>query len=170
MNGPANWDRSTIIASCQFSSDFATRGDGTQICRPFFGWFFSLSYFFIKNIFKHNDSIVGVVIRETPAVLPDCLGLLFGLASSRVIGVWGGGSTALSTSPHEYPFSPRPHFPSLELAESTPNTQERGSEKPSTDELSTHIPPPGSQGANSVSCPCWAVGLQESSCVGKGEG
>uniref|UniRef100_G1PLS9 Protein phosphatase 1 regulatory subunit 1A n=1 Tax=Myotis lucifugus TaxID=59463 RepID=G1PLS9_MYOLU len=36
------------------------------------------------------------------------------------------------------------------LAESTPKTQERGSEKPSTEELSTHIPPLGSQGANSV--------------------
>ncbi|XP_070266169.1 protein phosphatase 1 regulatory subunit 1A isoform X1 [Myotis yumanensis] len=35
------------------------------------------------------------------------------------------------------------------LAESTPKTQERGSEKPSTEELSTHIPPLGSQGANS---------------------
>nr|KAF6370172.1 protein phosphatase 1 regulatory inhibitor subunit 1A [Myotis myotis] len=35
------------------------------------------------------------------------------------------------------------------LAESTPKTQERGSEKPSTEELSPHIPPLGSQGAHS---------------------
>ncbi|XP_075863446.1 protein phosphatase 1 regulatory subunit 1A isoform X2 [Microcebus murinus] len=35
-------------------------------------------------------------------------------------------------------------------AESIPKTQERGSEKPSTEEPSTHIPPLDSQGTNSV--------------------
>uniref|UniRef100_A0A3Q2HRU2 Protein phosphatase 1 regulatory subunit 1A n=1 Tax=Equus caballus TaxID=9796 RepID=A0A3Q2HRU2_HORSE len=35
-------------------------------------------------------------------------------------------------------------------AESTPKTHERGSEKPSTEKASTHIPPLDSQGANSV--------------------
>ncbi|XP_040343822.1 protein phosphatase 1 regulatory subunit 1A, partial [Herpailurus yagouaroundi] len=35
-------------------------------------------------------------------------------------------------------------------AESIPKTQERGSEKPSTGEPTTHIPPLDSQGANSV--------------------
>uniref|UniRef100_A0A8C9D1M6 Protein phosphatase 1 regulatory subunit 1A n=1 Tax=Panthera leo TaxID=9689 RepID=A0A8C9D1M6_PANLE len=35
-------------------------------------------------------------------------------------------------------------------AESIPKTQERGSEKPSTEEPTTHIPPLDSQGANSV--------------------
>ncbi|XP_054446708.1 protein phosphatase 1 regulatory subunit 1A isoform X1 [Pteronotus mesoamericanus] len=35
-------------------------------------------------------------------------------------------------------------------AESTPKTQERDSEKPSTEDPSTHIPPLDSQGANSV--------------------
>ncbi|XP_014642065.1 PREDICTED: protein phosphatase 1 regulatory subunit 1A isoform X2 [Ceratotherium simum simum] len=37
-----------------------------------------------------------------------------------------------------------------EPAESTPKTQERGIEKPSTEKPSTHIPPLDSQGANSV--------------------
>lgn len=35
-------------------------------------------------------------------------------------------------------------------AESTPKTQERDSEKPSTEEPSTHIPPLDAQGANSI--------------------
>ncbi|ELK18942.1 Protein phosphatase 1 regulatory subunit 1A [Pteropus alecto] len=51
-------------------------------------------------------------------------------------------------------------------AESTPKTQERGTEKPSTEEPSTRIPPLDSQGANLVSHQDWAASLQESRLYG----
>lgn len=59
-----------------------------------------------------------------------------------------------------------PHYLSLEPAESTPKTQERGTEKPSTEEPSTRIPPLDSQGANLVSHQDWAASLQESRLYG----
>ncbi|KAG8518320.1 Protein phosphatase 1 regulatory subunit 1A, partial [Galemys pyrenaicus] len=63
------------------------------------------------------------------------------------------GTPGTAQSPHKYRFSllaPTTPFPSLEPAEPIPKTQEKGSEEPSTEECSSHIPPLDSQGANSV--------------------
>lgn len=107
------------------------------------------------------------MIRENPVVLVQLSQL--GLDTS-----WGSCNMGWGEQKH-YPLqdltnttSPScPHYPSLESA---PKTQERSTEKSSTEEPSTRTAPLDSQGANSVSHQDWAAGLQKSRLYGWGWG